>query len=598
MNKELHLLVLWENSRHKEKEILEDLQKNLKIVECIEVEWTPNKAAENFSRFYGVKLPSRSFKEKECGRGKFLLITLLDENPNYEFVETSRGFEKVNTNMFYLKDKYRSWTGGGSKIHATNSPTETNHDITLLIGENYEDYLKHAPETWNGRYRSLKRDITGSDGWKNLEELFYTLNATINYCVLRNYEILPEQFKSDLHGDIDILTDNYSDLVSLVNAVPIFKQPYRVHHKTKIGSEDVYFDFRFLGDNYYCYEFEKSILYDRKLNEKGIYVPNDENAFYSLIYHCIVHKKKIASDYHEKVRKIYDRLNYNVSELNNYKFPFDYYYKLLNEFMKKNNYYFIKPIDFSVFYNKKHLSIGKIINWLETTYDIKNIQPYMLGHSPSANFLYFTGTFENNKLFIKWGGLGRAVQTEFKGAKKLYSENSFHYAKPYLYNCNNNKKFIASEFVEGSMLSKLMENGELTKAQIESYAKQLEEIACDFEKTGYIHRDIRPDNIIVTDDGTLKLIDMQFCVNLRPFKITRDLINYWTTIANLGEKYSLGMYKWDDMYSINKIITELGENSTKVQNLIGKYRLNLSFLSIPYCIIKAPRFIYKKLLKR
>ena len=103
MNKELHLLVLWQNSRHKEKEILEDIQNNLKISECIEIEWTPSKVADNFSRFYGVKLPNRSYKEKECGRGKFLLLTLFDENPNYEFVETSRGFEKVNTNMFYLK---------------------------------------------------------------------------------------------------------------------------------------------------------------------------------------------------------------------------------------------------------------------------------------------------------------------------------------------------------------------------------------------------------------------------------------------------------------------------------------------------------------
>ncbi|MCR4881799.1 MAG: protein kinase [bacterium] len=597
MNKELHLIVLWQNSRHKEKEILEDIQKNLKIVECIEIEWTPDKVAKNFSRFYGQKLPSRSFKEKECGRGKFLLITLFDENPKYEFVETSRGFEKVNTNMFYLKDKYRSWTGGGSKIHGTNNPAETNHDITLLLGKNYEDYLSQAPKSWDGNYRQLKKDVTGSDGWKDLEEFFYTLNATINYCVLRNYEILPEQFRSDLHGDIDVLTDNYNDLVYLTNASPVYKQPYRVHHKVKIGGKDVLFDFRFVGDNYYCYDFEENILKNRILNDKNIYTPNKENAFYSLIYHCIVHKKVIAADYYEKAKKLYDALDLDKKELDKYEFPFDYYYGLLNDFIKRNSYFYIKPNDHSVFYNKKHLSVEKIIKWLETSYNIKDIRPYMIGTSLSE-YLFFTGTLDGNKLFIKWGGLGRAVQTEYKGAKKLYSQNNENFAKPYLYNCNNGKNFVALEYIEGTMLNKIMQNDNLSEEQIDSYTEQLEKIALEFEKAEYIHRDIRPANIMVTDDGTLKLIDMQFCVNLKPFKVTRDLIKYWSTIANLGEKYSVGMYCWDDMYSINKVINELGRHSKKVKSLIGKYRLNLSFLKIPYFIIKAPRFIYKKFLKK
>ena len=38
------------------------------------------------------------------------------------------------------KEKFRDLTGGGHKIHSTNSPLETNHDLTLLLGINYNDY--------------------------------------------------------------------------------------------------------------------------------------------------------------------------------------------------------------------------------------------------------------------------------------------------------------------------------------------------------------------------------------------------------------------------------------------------------------------------
>ena len=150
MASELHLIILWARARYKEKEILTDIAANLKILECYDIAWSKKFVANNFSRFYGVKLDSRSSKEKECGSGRFLLITVLDENPKYDFIKTSRGFENVNTNLFFLKEKYRAWTRGGHKIHATNSVAETNHDLSLLLGKNSADYLLNAPEKWDG----------------------------------------------------------------------------------------------------------------------------------------------------------------------------------------------------------------------------------------------------------------------------------------------------------------------------------------------------------------------------------------------------------------------------------------------------------------
>ena len=160
MKSELHLILLWENARYKQQEILEDIKKNLEIVNVYDITWDKDRVSDNFTRFYGVKLPNRSGKIKECGAGSFLLAVVKDNNPIYEYVDTSRGFEEVNINIFKLKQKYRSWTRGGHKIHTTNSVPETNHDITLLLGLNYEDYSqKYGNNLWDGKIQKLQRDL-------------------------------------------------------------------------------------------------------------------------------------------------------------------------------------------------------------------------------------------------------------------------------------------------------------------------------------------------------------------------------------------------------------------------------------------------------
>lgn len=599
MNKELHIIVIWQNARYKEKEILEDIQKHLKIAECIEIEWNPKNIASNFTRFYGVKLPNRSFKEKECGSGKFLLVTVFDEKPHYEYMETSRGFELVNKNLFELKNKYRSWTRGGHKIHSTNTIQETNHDITLMLGVNYDDYISSAPQKWNGKIKKIKRDITGYGGWKSLEEFFYVLNSTVKYCVLRNYEILPGQFNSDLHGDIDILTDNYSDMVYITNAVPVFKKKYRVHHKVKINNEDVLFDFRFVGDNYYCYEFEENILNNRIINDKNIYIPTKENSFYSLVYHCLIHKREIAKDYYAKVKSLYDAIGlckeYNIDE---YKYPFDLYYEILINYMFNHNYQFTKPQDLSVYFNTKSINNKKIIKWLTSTYDLKNVKPYMLGvFSTESDYQFLTGDLGNKKIFIKWGGYEDSVVTEYKIGKILYETNPSNFIEPLLFNYNNGKNFVATAFTRGCMLSELMSNNNINEKQKTAFIQQLESIANTLEKTGIIHRDIRPDNIMVENGEILKLIDTQFATNLSKFKPQKLSIKYLYNLRFIGDKYRFNLFCWDDMYSINKIITELNGQSNLIEEKIGKNVLNLAYLKILFFIIKVPQMIYCKLKK-
>lgn len=65
MDYELHLIILWEHARYKQNEILQDIQKQLKVLECYDIKWNKSNIAKNFTRFYGVKLDDNSAKEKE-----------------------------------------------------------------------------------------------------------------------------------------------------------------------------------------------------------------------------------------------------------------------------------------------------------------------------------------------------------------------------------------------------------------------------------------------------------------------------------------------------------------------------------------------------
>ena len=569
LSEELHLIILWAGARSKENKILEDIKENLHILEVYDVNWQKKNAARNFGRFYGVKLGDINAKIKECGTGSFLLLTVLDKNPDYQLTETSRGFENVNTKLFSLKEKYRKMTNGGSKIHATNSIKETNHDITLLLGKNYEDYLKEAPQAWDGKIKQLDSDLVGTNGWKDLNELFYVLNNTIEYLVLRNHECLPEQFTTKMHGDIDILVKDFQNAVLLLNAEPVTKYDYRVHYSNTVNEEKVFWDIRYLGDNYYCKEWEKSMLAFRILNEKGIYIQDEQNYLYSLIYHALIHKKKIASDYYEKVENLYAKVYPNVAKSSD-KYPFDSYYQLLKKFMKENCYIFTKPEDKSVYYNHRLINSDEVCSYLNEQFNINDVKPYMINNGGASECIYFIGKLAGEKLFIKWGGWENVCKNEYKFAKKLYGEENSNFIRPYFYRCDKKEKFFAQAFVEGENLKTLIENNQLTEKQKENIFKQICHIAEVFLKCKVSHRDIRPENFMLTENNQLKLIDTQFAVSTEKYKENRFFRKHHRLISGLGAEYALGKFKWDDIYSLTKIMDYIGVNE---KNMVYKNKL-------------------------
>lgn len=555
---ELHLIVLWEKARYREQEIIDDIKNHMTILNAYEITWTPGNVANNFSRFYGQKLESNSFKERECGGGPFLVLVVRDDNPEYKFVETSRGHEIANTTLFSAKERYRGMTRGGHKIHTTNSVTETNHDATLLLGMNYDDLVKNHKTKWDGTIKKIHRDITGCNGWHDLHEFFYTLNATTEYVVLRGFEDMAATVSAADHGDIDIMVTDYDNAVMIVGGEKLYPDHTRHKYEINIGKNKVRIDVFDARNNYEDKNWDKNIFKTSILWDDNVRVPSRENYFYMLVYHCLIHKENVAPDYAMTIKDLFHELKFDKQyDISKYDSPFDLYFELLESFMKKNHYSFVKPNDNNYFYSKKFTELDKVRKYFIDNYRLKDILPV---HSDLINDsfnTFLTATDENGtRLFIKYGDTIGLYRNEYNCAKKLYDINTKNFVRPMYYHDDSGTGFFACEYVRGDTLEDVMSEKPSAKLR-EKLIRDLYDIFIALKSADVVHRDINPKNLIVCNNR-LVLIDFQMAVLKSNYVELGFLSHQLHLLAGLGREFARGRFTWDDAYSLLKVLEYIG----------------------------------------
>lgn len=333
---ELYLFVVWNSALYKFDEIYADLGSSFTIVKVIDINWDKDNFSRNLARFYGEKLPSLSRKEMECGIGPFKAIIIADKTPNFETRKTSRGYEVVNSKVFDFKSKFRKITGGGHKIHATNDFSESVRDIYLLTHEPYD--LSLTSRTSDSKSVS---NLIGSIQWSSFQELFSFMNQTLDYVVLRNFDLIEDGHFDPNHEDIDLLVRDKKQAEYLLNATKVHSWWFRVHYRVNVANRSVRFDIRYVGDGYYDKRWQERILATRK-KFKGYYIPSEDNYIFSLLYHALIHKRQMSLEYFEKLRSYGDTLNSMMDRL--------------KSFMLENGYDFTEPKDFSVYFNTEFLT--------------------------------------------------------------------------------------------------------------------------------------------------------------------------------------------------------------------------------------------------
>jgi hypothetical protein len=179
---EVHVFLLWANALHRADDILADIRSSFRLLDVFSVAWSREHFASNLTRFYGQTLPSGSEKEVHCGVGPFLVVVVEDGRPAYALRRTTRGRVRLNVRMFAAKKRYRRWTGGGHRVHATVNPREADKDLFLLLGRRTASY--DTRDDWNGTVVPLRRDLTGTDGWASLEQLLAAIETVTGYVAL------------------------------------------------------------------------------------------------------------------------------------------------------------------------------------------------------------------------------------------------------------------------------------------------------------------------------------------------------------------------------------------------------------------------------
>lgn len=186
--------------------------------------------------------------------------------------------------------------------------------------------------------------------WPNLESIFSEINNKCNYLVLRNYEELQEGKLIAGHEDIDILCD---DAKLFVDTIKGKKEPvdgHFFHYYVSVCNKIIEFGVRTVGDGYYSESWQKDMLKKRKFVNDFCFAMDDENYFYSLIYHAVLHKKIISNDYFERLTEIGEKIDVKLTSK-------EQLHEIMLLWMKEKNYDIEYPKDISVPFDLKRIGV-------------------------------------------------------------------------------------------------------------------------------------------------------------------------------------------------------------------------------------------------
>lgn len=311
---------IWRDAMTFLDQIRNGLLENFEIVAETKIIWSEKHLHDNAARLYEAPLYSNIPKQKrrsghlaKIAGNELVAFVIKDINPDYGYEQSvSKKIELSNRNVVKAKSHFRSLvketSGKAYAVHSTNNIQEFCFQAPLLFGvELLEKILRQqikAPQI-------LHKDLEGAEGWGDYRELFDILNWGSNYLVLRNFESLPE---SNPDGDIDFLTDNFQRLASLIGMEQSATNPYK--GKLKVGGEEISVDIRFTGDDYFPGNWQQTML-SRKDFNGSLFIPRTDDYFFSLLYHCKVHKYLIKPAYKSRLEKLAQDLQLDWFEIDN-----------------------------------------------------------------------------------------------------------------------------------------------------------------------------------------------------------------------------------------------------------------------------------------
>lgn len=248
---------------------------------------------------------------------------------------------------------------------------------------------------------------------------------------------------------------------------------------------------------------------------------------------------------------------------------------------------------------------------LSSEYGFKNLEEFEVNKKPSSGFTnFFTADYEGNKVFVKCGNGTYDAEKEFELYEILHKLNPKYFPKAYMYhNLAQNHMFLCTEYIEGKNLSQEVIDSLSEQDKLENMFNSLYDIAGVLFDNKFIHRDLNGGNLIVTADGTIKIIDFQHLIGGK-FEENPENIIYPKKLRGTNKRLRPAPFVWDDMYSIYKLmklfkkchIKDYDVKLNEIKSRIGKLRYYffdnkfppVSFINFKYLFIYKLISIFKR----
>ena len=190
------------------------------------------------------------------------------------------------------------------------------------------------------------------------------------------------------------------------------------------------------------------------------------------------------------------------------------------------------------------------------------------------------------KLFIKTGGNFNLAEREAKIIRKLTHEvEIISDFLPNILFYSIERDFIIMDYIEGNMLDECINSNLLSDEDKKLIINQMYLLLCSLNKANIIHRDIRPENFIVTrgsnNNVKIILIDFAFALLLKTDEFYEILLSPKNIklLSKLGDNLNPKSLTWDDAYSFLMTLKRIDVSFKKkhpemwknINNMINKF---------------------------